>query len=176
MMIAKRERGPVVVPWAFTSASRVALTTALDLIDGPGQLHVVHIADRLSQGEVPVLSDDLVRQKYHEYESRFREQFCQCLPANSQHLGRCFHVAYGRVAPIIAAFAKRQRARLIVLSSDNRWSLSRFVFGSLTSKIVHAADCPVLVLKGLDDRRSCVPIKKVKGGWGGRISDGSETV
>lgn len=146
-MIAKRGRGPVVVPWSFTNASQVAVATALDLVDDPEQLHVVHIAERLSQGEIPVLSDGFVRQQYQECERRFRERFCQQLPGNAQRLQPRFHVAYGRVAVEIASFAKRQRASLIVLLSGNRWSVSRFVFGSQTTKIVHAAHCPVLVLK-----------------------------
>ena len=174
-MIAKKGRGPVVVPWSFTNASQVALTTAIDLIDDPEQLHVVHIAERLSQGEVPVLSECFVRQQYQECESRFREQFCQNLPRNAQHLRPRFHVAYGRVAVEIASFAKRQSARLIVLSSGNRWSVSRFVFGSLTTKIVHAAHCPVLVLKGVADRPRRLRRKKANV-WGGRISGGTETV
>ena len=147
MMIAKREQGPVVVPWTFTDASQVALTAALDLVDDPGQLHVVHIADCPSHPEIPDWSGSLVRQQYQECESRFREQICPHLPGNAEHLRLRFHVVHGRVASEVASFALRQRASLIVLSSDNRSSVSRFVFGSRTSKIVHAAHCPVLVLK-----------------------------
>ena len=177
-MIAKQKRGPVVVPWTFTNASRAALTTALALVDDPGQVHAVHIADCPPQSEIPIASECRARRQYQECESRFREQFFPHLPCSAKDLRLHFHVVYGRVAAEVASFALRESASLVVLSGGNRWSVSRFVFGSLTTKIVHAAHCPVLVLKGDDDWKIPVRRKKVIGAanvWGGRISGATET-
>src|SRR6266446_6102255 len=49
---------------------------------------------------------------------------------------------------IIVDEAKKQRADLIVMSTHGRTGLSHLVMGSVTEKVVRAATCPVLTVRG----------------------------
>jgi nucleotide-binding universal stress UspA family protein len=55
--------------------------------------------------------------------------------------------ARGQVGDAIADFASGWRADVIVLTRRPRWSISRFVLGSVGDQVMRKASCPVLTVR-----------------------------
>ena len=56
-------------------------------------------------------------------------------------------VSLGDPATRIVEFAEEIEAEMIVMPSQDRKSLSRFLIGSVAERVIRLAHCPVLVLK-----------------------------
>lgn len=57
-------------------------------------------------------------------------------------------VLVGPVAETIIDYALAKNVDLIVMSTHGRSGLSRWVMGSVTDKVVRAAHCPTLIIRG----------------------------
>lgn len=132
----------VVVPLDFSDESLAALTTALDLVDAPQHIAVVHVLQDLSPleaGEVWGVVDPQTR-------------IATAKEALVNRLGDKYgpvqiEVLLGDPAAAIASFAQDQKAQLIVLPSHGRTGISRLLIGSTAERVVRLAHCPVLVLR-----------------------------
>jgi nucleotide-binding universal stress UspA family protein len=58
---------------------------------------------------------------------------------------------HGHVGKAIAELAAEQGADLVVLGSTGRSQLAGLVLGSVSSRVIHFATCPVLVVKDVGD-------------------------
>ncbi|QEG24919.1 universal stress protein [Mariniblastus fucicola] len=143
-MVAKTKRGTIVVPWNFTESCRQALDFSLDLTAEPSLVRVVHIESPRSVPRMNFDPDCTESTEMKGLQEKFRDQ----LPDEEPYCDIQLYVAYGPTASEIAAFAHRCRAGLIVLGHGDKPSLTRLIIGSLASRIVKFARCPVLVLKG----------------------------
>ncbi len=56
-------------------------------------------------------------------------------------------VRAGPVADTIVDYAREKQADLIVMSTHGRTGLSRWVYGSVTERVLRAAHCPTLVVR-----------------------------
>lgn len=56
-------------------------------------------------------------------------------------------VGFGRPAVQIVEFAERQKMDIIVLSTHGRSGLSRWVFGSVTEKVLRGTHLPILLVR-----------------------------
>lgn len=133
----------VVVPVDFSDDSFAAVETALQLVDKPGNVHVVHVLQEVSVaeiGEMLMVVDDAAR-KLHA-EKALRERL-----GEAKYAGVAMHVILGDPGSEVAEFAKEQSAELIVLPSHGRTGLSRLLIGSVAERILRLAHCPVLVLR-----------------------------
>lgn len=64
-------------------------------------------------------------------------------------------IVEGDPAALICTAASEHDAELIVIGSHGWSALRRFVFGSVSSTVLHEAPCPVLVVRGVvDDAKS----------------------
>ncbi|MCM8594292.1 universal stress protein [Accumulibacter sp.] len=57
------------------------------------------------------------------------------------------HVLVGEPAQTIVQFAREQKCNLIVLGARGRGSVAGILLGSVTSRVIHLTDLPVLVVK-----------------------------
>jgi nucleotide-binding universal stress UspA family protein len=57
------------------------------------------------------------------------------------------HVAIGEPAPTIVAFAKKHRCLTIVMGSRGRGRIAALMLGSVATKVVYLAACPVTIVK-----------------------------
>jgi len=78
------------------------------------------------------------------------ESYLRSLAARSHSmLGKriSFATSEGPVAQNILAFAKNLDAHLIVMATHGRTGLRRWVYGSITEKVLRTADCAMLVVR-----------------------------
>jgi nucleotide-binding universal stress UspA family protein len=73
--------------------------------------------------------------------SRAIDFFCNC--GYTTHVA----VAFGRAAEQIVDYAEREKVDLIAMSTHGRSGLSRWVFGSVTEKVLRATHIPILLVR-----------------------------
>jgi nucleotide-binding universal stress UspA family protein len=60
-------------------------------------------------------------------------------------------IRHGNASDEICAAAAETGARLIVIGAHGWGALQRLVFGSVSTAVLHHAECPVLVVRGAED-------------------------
>ena len=58
-----------------------------------------------------------------------------------------YHISIGSPADAIAQYAREQGVDQIVMCRQGQGGLQMFLLGSVVSKVLHLADCPVLLIK-----------------------------
>jgi nucleotide-binding universal stress UspA family protein len=58
-----------------------------------------------------------------------------------------YHISVGMPAEAIAQYAKQQNADQIVMGRQGQGGLQSLLLGSVVSKVLHLADCPVWLVK-----------------------------
>ena len=139
-------------PTDFSRASGAAFARAVDMAKSNGaELIILHVI-------VPVLaipaegyvSPDL----YEDLEASNRtaaQKQLDILVARAKKSGVrkvSSLISEGTTAERIAQAAKSRRADLIVIGTHGRTGLARFFLGSVASRVVSMASCPVLTVRG----------------------------
>ena len=57
------------------------------------------------------------------------------------------HIGVGDLAGTIVSYAREKQCRLIVIGTRGRGSLAGALLGSVTTKVIHLAEVPVLLVK-----------------------------
>ncbi len=133
----------VVVPMDFSDDSIAAIDTALQLVEDPSHVHVIHVLPVLAAAEPGVIwetVDDHSRSKHAK--AALAERL-----SDSKYAGLTIEVVVGDPGHEIADFSERLGAQLIVVPSHGRTGLRRLLIGSVAERIVRLAHCPVLVLR-----------------------------
>ncbi|MBZ0268374.1 universal stress protein [bacterium] len=133
----------VLVPVDLSDESLAALDTALDLVENPSHLHVIHVLPPLSAASPGVVWEAVTEASAIEHATqRARSELAVRGCAESHLL-----VTLGSPASEIIDHAERVGADLIVIPSHGRTGLRRLFIGSVAEKVVRHAHCPVLVLR-----------------------------
>lgn len=137
-------------PTDFSAASRGALAHAMKLAKaGHAQLVIVHVM----APPLPIVTDAYVSPKIYEdvwrsarrwAEKRLDRVVAQAKRAGAR-VGRV--LAEGVAAEQILKAARTTRADIIVMGTHGRSGLARFVLGSVASRVVATASCPVLTVR-----------------------------
>jgi nucleotide-binding universal stress UspA family protein len=137
-------------PSDFSPASRAAFARAIALAkENRAQLIVAHVlAPMLAVGDGAMPAD-----MYAELEEAGRRHGTRQLDAlvgKAQKAGvRAQGVLLeGAAAQEIVRAAKRTRADLIVIGTHGRTGLARFFLGSVASRVMSHAACPVMTVRG----------------------------
>lgn len=137
-------KDPVLVPFDFSTHSRVAVDKALEIAGSPSQIHILHVLPTfvpLAPEGFPVEAiDDRVRLEYTQ--KALEEEF-----ADSKYAGIVREVVIGDPGTSCVERAEAIGAELIIVPSHGRSGLSRLLLGSVAERILRLAKCPVLVLK-----------------------------
>jgi nucleotide-binding universal stress UspA family protein len=136
-------KNSVIVPVDFSDDAFAALDTALELVNSPANVHVIHILPYLEVTDPGVIweaIDDESRRKHAEDALKNRL-------AAPKYRGLTIQIGFGDPGREVADYAEGQKAELIVLSSHGRTGISRLLIGSVAERIVRLAHCPVLVLR-----------------------------
>ena len=133
----------VVAPVDFSEDSFKAVDTALELVDGPAHVHVVHVLPLLAVTEPGVIWDTVDDHSRRQHAAdALRQRFSQ-----PPHSGLRIEVLFGDPGSEIVDYANRMQADLILLPSHGRTGLKRLLLGSVAERVVRMAHCPVLVLR-----------------------------
>ena len=137
----KKEK--VLVPIDFSDESIRAVDAALQMVEGPTHIHVIHVLPVIAATEPGVVWDTLNDDTRREHTQKtMHERF-----ADKKYKGLKYAVAIGDPGTEITAYAEDVQAKLIVLPSHGRTGLKRLLIGSVAERVCRLAQCPVLVLK-----------------------------
>jgi nucleotide-binding universal stress UspA family protein len=137
----------VVVPIDFSTESKHAIETALELTDSPTHIHLVHILfplDVMIPGVVWTEVDNSSR------EISAREAGQKFVRDSNLPEGMTFLVRMGDPGTEIALYANSINSELIIIPSHGYHGLKRLLLGSVTEHVIRHANCPVLVLRRSD--------------------------
>lgn len=136
----------VVVPIDFSGESKMAVETAVQLVNSPANVHVIHVMfpmDIVAPGVVWGGIDDVDREKaVQEHAQQFLEE--------SNLTGLTVLTRVGDPGTEIAEYAKSINADLIVIPSHGYHGIKRALLGSVAERVIRHAHCPVLVLRRSD--------------------------
>ncbi len=132
-----------------------ALAYSQDLVCGSGQitlLSVVNAPDVLVYGNYPV-PVAVQSESYNDIVDSAREQartyvdeICSRMRADGATVTGVVDV--GEPAQVIIEQAKKLDVDAVVMSTHGRTGFSRWLFGSVTHKVLSAMPCPVFVVPG----------------------------
>jgi nucleotide-binding universal stress UspA family protein len=139
----------IVIATDFSAASRPAFAAALDLARRDGaRLVVLHVLMPPS----PFVGDDLPG-SWLELEARALRDSERRLAAAVKQAKRSGIATTGTLvkgvpAEVIVRVARREGANLIVLGTHGRSGLGQLFMGSVASRVLGTAKCPVLTVRG----------------------------
>jgi nucleotide-binding universal stress UspA family protein len=135
----------------FSKASRKAFAAALTMAKrNRAALTIVHVLAPL----VPITPDQYIGpETWREVDAQARRWAARELSAlvrRARKAGvRAVGLAVdGQAAEQVARVARAKRADLLVIGTHGRTGLARFFVGSVASRIVATATCPVLTVRG----------------------------
>jgi universal stress protein A len=130
----------ILVPTDFSPASLEALDYAIDLAQpNPAEIVIVNVIEPI-QYEIPPL---LIKQAQQDATDKL-----SLLAAKvGKRYPKCrTEVHFGVAYQVIVELAGKLKADLIVMSTHGRSSLRYLLLGSVADRVVHSANCPVLIV------------------------------
>jgi nucleotide-binding universal stress UspA family protein len=109
-------------------------------------LHVIEMPLFVGIYSGLVTANDLVPDVKEQSLARLKNLWAQVDSADVQAV---LHIEEGSAAASIVDFAVQRRADLIVIASQGRSGIARFLIGSVAERVVRTAPCPVLTIKTL---------------------------
>ena len=137
-------------PTDFSPASRPAFTKAVTLArKDRSELVIAHVLPPV----LPAVDGYITAQMYAQMEEagrRYGKKHLDALVARARKAGVRARglLLDGLVHERIVRAARAQRADMIVIGTHGRTGLARFVLGSVASRVVSHATCPVLTVRG----------------------------
>ena len=138
-------------PSDFSSASGAALKKAIEMAkSNRSELLVVHVISQL----VPVTDEGYISPKTYEDIAASSRAWAQ--KQLDQRLARAKKsgvrakglIVEGSAADQIVRVARAKRADLVVMGTHGRSGLKKLLLGSVAGRVVGAASCPVLTVRG----------------------------
>ncbi|TWT64970.1 universal stress protein [Allorhodopirellula solitaria] len=134
----------LVVPWDFSEMSQASLQKAIDCVDDPSLIRVVHVATLPPAGEPGVLWGTVTEDSIAEHCQESFAKYCQGKPGYDRVT---FTTLFGDPGSQITEYAENENAELIIISSHGHTGLAHLFIGSVAERVVRLAHCPVLVLR-----------------------------
>ncbi len=134
----------IVVPIDFSKDSLIAIGTALELVEKPADVHVIHVL--MGSRDRDLMQEWAPQPPGEPWDAAGRQFLADYLRAN--HIsGLVQAVRLGDPGFAITDYARQQRAELIVIPSHGFHGIKRLLLGSVADRVIRYADCPVLVLR-----------------------------
>ncbi|MBI4523088.1 MAG: universal stress protein [Deltaproteobacteria bacterium] len=138
-------------PTDFSRASKAALARAVDLaLDHKAELLLLHVLVPAA----PYIGEDsyVAPALYTELEATARRDAEKAMAAvlrklKASKINAKSLLATGTPYDQIVRIAKNRRADLIVIGTHGRTGISKFFMGSVASRVIALAHCPVLTVR-----------------------------
>ena len=144
----------ILCPTDFSDGSLQALSAATDIATRfRTELCLIHVLPIL-----PTLATEPnFALEVHEYQHLLQEDAKKRLDMIARDIKEkgiqaTAFVGLGDAAAEIVRIAEEQRIDLIAIATFGKTGWRRFAFGSVTEKVVRLAPCPVLTVRGIEDR------------------------
>jgi len=136
----------VVVPVDFSENTEPAVNAALEFVDSPSKVNVIHVLfalDAVSPGVVfGGVTDESRTEKINEHFEELKKSL------DAPDLGT--EVRVGNPGVQITDYARELEADLIVIPSHGYHGFKRMVLGSVAERVIRLATCDVYVLRRHD--------------------------
>jgi nucleotide-binding universal stress UspA family protein len=141
----------IVHPTDFSRASGPAFRKAVELAKGNGAtLLVLHVLPTLPMvGDAYMAAsayDEMLGAHRRQAEQQLERVVKRARATGARATGTV--VDFGPPAERITAFAKRQRADLIVMGTQGLGVIARALLGSVAQRVISHAPCPVMTVRG----------------------------
>jgi nucleotide-binding universal stress UspA family protein len=143
----------IVVPLDGSELAEGVLPHVAEVIrDRGSHVYLLTVAS-VARGTAPALTDLLSSSgNTHEERQRVEQEVTAYLREVADELEPVaaevqVGVRFGRPAEEILTFAGEVKADLIAMSTHGRSGISRWVFGSVTDRVLHGALCPLLLVR-----------------------------
>jgi nucleotide-binding universal stress UspA family protein len=133
----------VIVPTDFSDDSARAIRMALTMVDNAAQVRVIHVLFPLDIASPGVMWGQVDDQKREAAVRTFFDEFIrkQSIPAVQ------FDVRFGDPGLVIADYAKKHDAGLIVIPTHGYHGVKRILLGSVAERVIRHAPCSVLAVR-----------------------------
>lgn len=139
-------KSKIIVPVDFSGESEQAIQTALEMVEDPANVHLVHVLsplDTVSPGVVwGDITDESREQAVHECFEKFLEE--------RNISGVTTVVRFGNPGLEIAEYAEQSAADLVIIPSHGYQGVKRMLLGSVAERVIRHVPCSVLVLRRSD--------------------------
>ena len=110
------------------------------------QIFLLNVQWKLASGNVKLFIDqDTINDYYREQGNAALVQSRAKLDAAG--LAYTYHISVGSPAEAVVQYAQEQKIDQIVMCAHGQDTLSNFLLGSVTSKVIHLVEIPVLLVK-----------------------------
>ena len=140
----------ILIPLDGSQLAEEAVESAKQILPKGGKITLItalHVSESWLYGVDPLVVSAEYRQSIDQMEQAAKT-YLQRIAAGLEADG--FQVAtlleYGHPAPVILNYAAASNVDAIIMSTHGRSGISRWLFGSVTSKVLSAASCPVFVV------------------------------
>ena len=140
-----RER--VLVPTDFSDPSLDAVHTALAMVECGHDVHVLHVVEPVAADLVADLPAEFNQKSSEVARRKHWREHLQSFLTEHELEGLTAVVRTGEPALSITRYAREHDVDLIVMASQGYQRGERISLGSVTERVLHNADCPVLVLR-----------------------------
>lgn len=141
----------IVVPTDYSFCSEHALENAIDIAECyNAKLHLIHvIINEIEQMPYLLLSNDKIADLSMKIKDNATKEmnFLVSKYLKDRRVNYETYITEGTPYQEILKFSDEIKADLIVISPKGKSALEGFFFGSTTDKVVHKAQCSVLVSK-----------------------------
>lgn len=153
----------VLVPLDGSPLAEDALKHALDILSPQGKITLVSAVeaqDMLIYGYYPAVTApdyESIKNEMLPYAKHYIEGVAKDLVKEGYTVRQ--EVKLGDAATVITDMAEKLHVDAIVMSTHGRSGISRFLFGSVTNKVLEAKVCPVFVVPSKNTVRVEKPVK-----------------
>ncbi len=141
-------RKKVLVPTDFSDASADAMHTALAMVEYGHCVHALHVVEPIPEDlAAGDLSEDSQILNLHDALLLVRQEHLDAFLTDHEFNGLSSAIRTGDPALCITRYAKENDIDLIVMAARGYENGERISMGSVTERVLHNADCPVLVLR-----------------------------
>lgn len=140
-------KNKVLVPTDFSEPSVDAIRTARELVETDADLTVIHVLEPIEYTAPASLFADFEPDARTSRATKFLDEFLQ----RHELTGLAIEVVIGNPGMKITEFASENGVELIVLPSHGHHGLKRILLGSVAERVLRHAECPVLVLRRMDN-------------------------
>jgi nucleotide-binding universal stress UspA family protein len=117
----------------------------IDLHKDKPEIHLLNVQPALSGGVTMFIRRDQIKQFHHD-------EGLEALAAarsklDAENVPYLYHISIGDPGEMIAKYAKEKRCDQICMGTRGLGHVAGMLLGSVTTKVIHLADMPILLVK-----------------------------